>query len=69
MLSAANKRRDRRRLLKRLGYSLDTPASIDCLDATLCAHAAACFAEDKFEQFGNAKEGFIVLPPWRALPR
>ena len=63
VLSARNKRRDRSRLLKRLGYSLDAPASIDYLDARLCAHAAACFAESKFEEFGNATEGCIVLPP------
>jgi predicted nuclease with RNAse H fold len=68
VLSARNKRRDRSRLLERLGYSLDTPASIDYLDATLCAHAAACFAQGKFEEFGNATEGCIVLPPWCALP-
>ena len=38
------------------------------LDATLCAHAAACFAQGKYEQFGNATEGRIVLPPWGAWP-
>jgi predicted nuclease with RNAse H fold len=68
ILSANNKRRDRSRLLRQLGYSLDTPASIDSLDATLCAHAAACFARGEFEAFGNATEGCIVLPPWSALP-
>ena len=68
VLSAKNKRHDRGRILKRLGYLLDTPASIDYLDATLCAHAAACFAQGSFEQFGNATEGCIVLPPWGAWP-
>jgi hypothetical protein len=69
VLSAKNKRRDRSRLVERLGYSLDAPASIDFLDATLCAHAATCFARGKFETFGNATEGFIVLPMWGAVPR
>jgi predicted nuclease with RNAse H fold len=68
VLNAKNKRRDRSRLLERLGYSFDAPVSIDYLDATLCAHAAACFARGKFESFGNATEGCIVLPPWSALP-
>jgi predicted nuclease with RNAse H fold len=68
VLSAKNKRRDRSRLVERLGYSFDGPVSIDYLDAALCAHAAACFARGKFEEFGNVTEGCIVLPPWSALP-
>jgi predicted nuclease with RNAse H fold len=67
-LSAKDKRPNRSRLLQKLRYQLDQPASIDYLDATLCAHAAICFAQGKFEEFGNATEAWIVLPPWGALP-
>jgi predicted nuclease with RNAse H fold len=68
VLRARDKRHDRSHLVKRLGYQLAQPTSIDYLDATLCAHAAACFAQGKFEKFGNATEGCIVLPSWDALP-
>lgn len=68
VLSAKDKRHDRRHLIQRLGYELDQPTSIDYLDATLCAHAAICFAQGKFEEFGDATEGCIALPTWGALP-
>lgn len=64
-LRAADKRHDRGHLLRQLGYRLPPTATMDHLDACLCAHAAARFAAGDFEEFGHVSEGCIVLPAWR----
>lgn len=61
-LSARHKRVDRRRLLEKVGIATDTIATIDEIDATLCALAAQHVLAGEFKALGDAAEGFILLP-------
>ena len=61
-LSAKNKRADRRRLLVQAGISSDALTTIDDIDAALCALSAQHVLAGSFKAYGDAAEGFILLP-------
>lgn len=62
ILSAKRKRRDRPRLLRRAGLSLDALLNIDEADAALCALTADYLRAGRFKTYGDASEGFILIP-------
>ncbi|MEK6671067.1 MAG: DUF429 domain-containing protein [Nitrospirota bacterium] len=62
ILSAKHKRSDRRRLLREAGLSIDSLSNIDMVDAALCAHTAHHLLAGTFKTYGDAQEGFIVVP-------
>jgi predicted RNase H-like nuclease len=62
ILSAKHKRSDRRRLLREAGLSIDSLSNIDMVDAALCAFAAHHLLAGTFKTYGDAEEGFIVVP-------
>jgi predicted nuclease with RNAse H fold len=62
MLSAKRKRVDRRRLLEKAGIATNTLATIDGIDAALCALTAQHVLAGRFNAYGDAAEGFILLP-------
>ena len=62
ILSAKQKRTDRRRLLDGAGLSIDALTNIDLVDAALCALTAHHLLVGTFKTFGDAAEGFIVVP-------
>ena len=61
-LSAKNKRADRRRLLVQAGISSEALPTIDDIDAALCALSARHVLAGRFKAYGDAAEGFILLP-------
>ena len=61
-LSAKKKRRDRRRLLEQAGISSDALTNIDNVDAALCALTARHVLAGSFKAYGDATEGFILVP-------
>jgi predicted nuclease with RNAse H fold len=61
-LSAGRKRMDRRRILERAGLSIQALRSIDQVDAALCALSAQHVVAGRFESYGDAAEGFILVP-------
>lgn len=67
-LLAKHKRVDRRRLLERAGISSDGLTSIDEIDAALCALAARHVLADNFHAYGDAAEGFILVPSCLEAP-
>jgi predicted RNase H-like nuclease len=62
ILSAKNKRKDRSSLLKRAGVVLPERASIDMIDAALCALVAHHFGEQRVKYYGDFESGLIVVP-------
>jgi predicted RNase H-like nuclease len=62
ILPAKQKRTDRPRLLRKAGLSIDSLTNIDTVDAALCALAAHHFLAGTFKTYGDAPEGFIVVP-------
>ena len=62
VVSARTKRATRRGLLQGLGFDQARLKNIDEVDAALCALTALRFVEGRTMQFGNAAEGFIVVP-------
>ena len=62
ILPAKQKRVDRPRLLREAGLSIDSLTNIDLVDAALCALAAHHFLAGTFKTYGDAAEGFIVVP-------
>jgi predicted nuclease with RNAse H fold len=52
----------RRRLLSEAGIDLATLSHIDWVDAALCALAARACLAGEIRAYGNAAEGFIVVP-------
>jgi len=62
MLSAKHKRIERRRLLEQATQRTDALTSIDEIDAALCALAAQYVLAGSFNVFGDAAEGFILVP-------
>jgi len=62
VLSAKRKRTDRPRLLRQAGLSTDVLHNIDEVDAALCALTAQYFSAGEFKTYGDAAEGFIVVP-------
>lgn len=62
VISAKSKGADRRKLLEAQGVDRSRLKNIDEVDAALCALTAVRFTEGRTMQFGNAAEGFIVIP-------
>jgi predicted RNase H-like nuclease len=61
-LSAKQKRADRSRLLREAGICIDSLTNIDQVDAAICALAAHHLIAGTFKSYGDAAEGFIVVP-------
>jgi predicted nuclease with RNAse H fold len=61
-LLAKNKRVDRRRVLEQAGIATDTLTTIDDVDGALCALAAQHVLAGSFKTYGDAAEGFILVP-------
>lgn len=59
---AKTKMEIRRALLARAGIDPTRFASIDEIDAALCALTARRFAQNDFKAYGDAATGFIVVP-------
>lgn len=62
VVSAKKKRDVRGALLVRAGIDTSELTIIDEIDATLCAWAAACFAEGAFTAYGDKTDGFMIVP-------
>jgi predicted nuclease with RNAse H fold len=62
ILPAKQKCTDRPRLLREAGLSIDSLTNIDMVDAALCAFAAHHLLVGTFKTYGDAEEGFIVVP-------
>jgi predicted nuclease with RNAse H fold len=62
ILPAKQKRTDRPRLLREMGLSIDALTNIDLVDAALCALTAHYLLAGMFKVYGDAAEGFIVVP-------
>lgn len=62
VISARKKATSRRKSLKDKGYDHAPLRSIDYVDAALCALTAERFLLGCTASFGNAEEGFIVVP-------
>ena len=62
ILPARQKRTDRPRLLREAGLSIDSLTNIDMVDAALCALTAQHLLNGTFKTYGDAAEGFIVVP-------
>lgn len=62
ILSARHKRTNRRRLLRQAGVSLGSLTTIDQVDAALCALTAHHLLRGAFRTYGDATEGFIIVP-------
>jgi predicted nuclease with RNAse H fold len=65
VVSAKEKRTVRGDLLRRAGFPPDDEASMDELDAVLCALAADAFARGDFFAYGDTsrpEDGFIIVP-------
>jgi len=61
-LSAKEKRTDRRRVLVEAGIAAVRLDKIDEIDAALCALTAQHFLGGRFKAYGDAAEGFIIVP-------
>lgn len=62
LLSARNKRADRRGLLVGLGIDAGALGSLDFIDAALCAVTARCYLLRDYQKLGDPAEGWILLP-------
>ena len=62
ILSAKDKRVERRRLLEEEGLATTRLTTIDDVDAALCALAARHVLAGRFKAYGDATEGFILIP-------
>jgi predicted nuclease with RNAse H fold len=60
--SAKNKNKTRRKVLAEQGIESILLTNIDFVDAALCAVAAADFQASNFEAYGDAHEGYIIVP-------
>lgn len=60
--SAKDKVKQRRQALEAAGIRCDALTNIDYVDAALCALAALRFSQRCFVRYGDAAEGFIVVP-------
>ena len=65
-LKAADKNRDRRQILKSGGIDESVLPNGDLVDAGICALVAISIAIDNAAATGEARDGFIVTPPWPA---
>jgi predicted nuclease with RNAse H fold len=57
----------RREALKNLGLDISSLTNIDLVDAALCAVAAEAFRRGEVTLYGDAEEGFVVVPKERKL--
>lgn len=64
--AASSKGAARRQVLRDRGYADHQLANIDVVDAALCAVAAEQVRQGRITQFGDADEGFIVVPALEA---
>lgn len=62
VVPAKAKRVLRRKLLETAGVETSPFTNIDWLDAALCALTAHCLGVNKFELFGEASTGYIIVP-------
>jgi predicted nuclease with RNAse H fold len=62
VVSAKHKARVRRKVLQDRGYDVSGLPNIDFVDAAICAVVADEFRKNNFRPFGNAEEGFIIVP-------
>lgn len=69
IVSAKHKRSDRRKLLRQAGMDTEALTNIDTLDAALCALTAHHLVARTFQKYGDAVEGFIVVPTCALTPR
>jgi len=52
----------RRAVLRKRRLDISSLTNIDLVDAALCAVAAEAFRRDQFTAFGDANEGYVVVP-------
>jgi len=52
----------RREVLKNLGLDISSLTNIDFVDAALCAVAADAFRRGEAKLYGDAEEGYVVVP-------
>lgn len=62
IVSAKQKRQNRRELLKRAKIDTSKLTNIDQIDAALCAFTAHQFAQNDYKCYGDVATGFIVVP-------
>jgi predicted nuclease with RNAse H fold len=62
IVSAKQKGRIRRELLRKAGLDTSAFSNIDTVDAALCALTAHYFHSGNFKTYGDATDGFIVVP-------
>jgi len=62
VIPAKPKGKTRREALLTQGYDVNGLRNIDLVDAALCAVAAETFRQERWTAFGDAHEGFIVVP-------
>ncbi len=62
MLSAGNKRTERRAVLEAAGIGAGALGSLDLVDAALCAVAARSYLRGDYRQLGDREGGFLLLP-------
>jgi predicted nuclease with RNAse H fold len=65
--SSREKRAARLRALALAGVAIDEPASLDAIDAALCAVAACAAARGEVEAFGDSEEGLVYVPDYEPL--
>jgi predicted nuclease with RNAse H fold len=68
VVSARHKTTVRRELLREAGIATQPLSNIDVVDAALCALAAQALLAGRFQTYGDAGEGFIVVPAWATTP-
>jgi predicted nuclease with RNAse H fold len=62
IVPAHPKTSDRREVLRKLGLDISSLTNIDFVDAALCAVAADAFRRGEATLYGDAEEGFVVVP-------
>jgi predicted nuclease with RNAse H fold len=62
IVSAKKKTTERRELLVKAGIDITPLTNIDLVDAALCALTAEDFLAGRIKAYGDAAEGFIVVP-------
>ena len=68
VVSARHKTTVRRELLGEAGIVTQPLSNIDVVDAALCALAAQALLTGRYKTYGDAEEGFIVVPAWAISP-
>ena len=68
VVSARHKTTVRRELLGEAGIVTQPLSNIDVVDAALCALTAQALLARRFKAYGDAGEGFIVVPAWATTP-